>query len=504
MTTPSQHDHHGRGRRLTPRANPRSGVRLTRGAPAVLCALLVLFGVSQPAQASESVEETTEDVIEEDPAELQQMLQEREAEGSASSPVEEHQVPDDVDPDQAEEAVESSDELTRDDLGYAAAAEDLAATADPDFYQVPASLPDEEGTLIRQQASTFYIDPVQLVEHDASVNTVMYRTTDSVGAPRAAVATVLEPTRTGGQDGSPVIVHAPGTQGMGDQCAPSRQMAAGTQYEGLGVAAALEAGYTVVMPDYIGLGTEGTHTYMNRADQGHAVLDAARAAQQAEGVAISPQSPIHIRGYSQGGGAAASALELAPAYAPELNLISGAAGAAPADLYEVAAQIDGSLYNAFLLFALGGMIESEGLDASQFLNEQGRARLAEAKEQCTVSALVNHSFVDTSTLTTDGSSFTELIQQEPFASIVPTHLIGNGRSPEVPVQVNHSMLDDVIPYATGRSLAQRWCAAGAEVSFDSNLGPTHVGGYVAGMPGVAVFTSLTLSQAPLVNSCWRL
>ena len=456
------------------------GPLLIRRTSVALCALALLLAPAQPASASP--EQQSDD-----------------AETSELVPAE---VPEGVTAEEARAAVDSSDELTDDDVRYAAALEGLGSQRPVDFYEVPETLPDQDGALIREQEGTFYLDPVRLVEHDAEVTTLMYRTTDSNGIARAAVATVLEPSRGGA--GGPVVVHAPGTQGMGDQCAPSRQMAAGTEYEGAGIAASLEAGYSVIVTDYLGLGTEGTHSYMNRVDQGHAVLDAARAVQQAEGVDVGAESPFHIRGYSQGGGAAASALELAPEHAPELNLISGAAGAVPADLDSVAAQIDGTLYNAFLLFALGGLTASEGIDPAELLNEDGLARLAESDEQCTVSALISHMFVDTSTLTLDGRSFTELVGDEPMASALAAQVIGDARAPEVPVQVNHSLLDDVIPYSTGRSLAQRWCADGARVTFESTLGPTHVGGYVAGMPGVALFTSLTLSGGTPLSSCWRL
>lgn len=477
---------------------------LARRASAAATVSLLLLSLAQPASAAPGDHAEQEEAAPEQTAELEQLLDQREAEEAQPSDLETHEVPEGVDLDEAEDAVESSDEVTSEDVRYAAAAEDLAASTDTDFYAVPEGLPETDGALIRQQPGTFYLDPIQLIEHDASVNTVMYRTTDSNGAARAAVASILEPAHRDDDAQRPVVVHAPGTQGMGDQCAPSRQMAAGTQYEGLSIAAALEAGYSVVIPDYIGLGTAGTHTYMNRVDQGNAVLDAARAAQQAEGVAIADQNPIHIRGYSQGGGAAAAALELAPERAPELNLSSGAAGAVPADLGDVSAQIDSSLYNAFLLFAMSGIFESEGLDPAEFLNAEGQDRLAEASQQCLIPALINHKFVDTSTLTADGSSFTDLIQEEPFTSILATQVIGEGRSPQVPVQINHSALDDVIPYSTGQNLAQRWCAAGSHVTFSSNLGPTHIGGYVAGLPGVALFTSRTLSQRSVLNSCWRL
>ncbi|GAB3190490.1 lipase family protein [Nesterenkonia suensis] len=454
--------------------------------------------------ASATPEEPSDLAVEEELGELEQLLQERHTDGAGPEDLDAADVPDDVSLEEAEEVLEASDELTAEDLRYAAAAEELAASTDSDFYTTPATLPEQDGALIRQEPSTFYLDPVGLIEHDAAVTRIMYRTTDANGEARAAVATVLEPSRSGQDPQRPLVVHAPGTQGLGDQCAPSRQLAAGTEYEGLGIAATLEAGYAVVVPDYIGLGTEGAHTYMNRVDQAHAVLDAARAAQQAEGVDLGEENPVHIRGYSQGGGASAAALEIAQEWAPELNLISGAAGAVPADLFEVADMIDSSLYNAFLLFALGGLVESEGLDPAEFLNDEGLARLEQASGQCTISALISHMFVDTSTLTVDGRGFTELIQDEPFASALAEQRIGQGRSPDVPVQVNHSLLDDVIPYRTGRGLAQRWCAEGARVAFESNVAPTHVGGYVAGMPGVALFTSLTLNGWSTANSCWRL
>ncbi|OSM43332.1 hypothetical protein BCY76_009195 [Nesterenkonia sp. PF2B19] len=479
---------------------PRGGRRLARGAGAALSAAALLLAVMPAASA-----EPEQLAVEEDLAELEQLWQQRqEADDAGPADLTAEQVPDDVTVEEAEAAVESSAELTEEDVHYAAALEDLAQGTDEDFYAVPAELPDQDGTLIRQQAATFYLDPIGLIEHDAEVTRIMYRTTDSNGQARAAVATVLEPRRGGDDPQRPLIVHAPGTQGLGDQCAPSRQLAAGTEYEGLGVAAALEAGYAVVMPDYIGLGTEGMHTYMNRVDQAHAVLDAARAAQEAEGVALGPDSPVHIRGYSQGGGAAAAALESAHEHAPELNLISGAAGAVPADLFEVGDMIDSSLYNAFLLFALGGLVESEGLDPAEFLNDEGLARLEQASGQCTVSALISHMFVDTATLTVDGRAFTELIQDEPFASALAAQRIGDGRAPDVPVQINHSLLDDVIPYSTGRGLAQRWCGEGARVTFASNVAPTHVGGHVASMPGVALFTAATLNGVTPVSSCWRL
>ncbi|MCW1007247.1 lipase family protein, partial [Streptococcus anginosus] len=75
--------------------------------------------------------------------------------------------------------------------------------------------------------------------------------------------------------------------------------------------------------------------------QAHAVLDAVRAAAQVSGSGVTSTAPVALAGYSQGGGAAAAAAELASDYAPELDLKGAYVGAPPADLVQVADRIDG-------------------------------------------------------------------------------------------------------------------------------------------------------------------
>ncbi len=94
----------------------------------------------------------------------------------------------------------------------------------------------------------------------------------------------------------------------------------------------LARGYSVAVTDYEGLGTPGSHTYMARASQAHAVLDVVRAAQRLGNPELVAGGPVALAGYSQGGGASAAAVELAAQYAPELNLKGAYAGAVPADL----------------------------------------------------------------------------------------------------------------------------------------------------------------------------
>lgn len=145
---------------------------------------------------------------------------------------------------------------------------------------------------MRQEPAKFYLDPVKLIQPNAKATRIMYRTTNSHGQAVGTTGTVLASNATWPKKGPrPLVVFSPGTQGMADRCAPSRQMALGMEYEGFSLIGLINAGYSVVVPDYIGLGTEGPHTYMNRVDQAHAVLDAGRAAQRAGFPALPPRLP---------------------------------------------------------------------------------------------------------------------------------------------------------------------------------------------------------------------
>ncbi|SES36763.1 lipase family protein [Actinokineospora terrae] len=373
------------------------------------------------------------------------------------------------------------------------------ATAQEDFYQPPATLPAHNGDLVRTQPSEFFVDPAKLIRVDGTVTRIMYRSSDRTGAAIAVTGTVITPRRAWtGAGVRPVVGYAAGTQGLGDQCAPSRQLAAGMEYEGPFVAGLLARGWAVVLTDYQGLGTPGVHTYMSRVVQGTAVLDSIRAAQKLP--ELPDRGPVAVVGYSQGGGAAASAAELAGTYAPELDLRGVSAGAVPADLADVGTTLDGSLYVAFVGYAVAGLEASYGIDAASYLNDKGKRFLTDIKGQCLFESIPRYAFAKTAGFTRDGRPIAALLGEEPFRTIVAEQLLGQ-RKPAVPVLVTHSLLDDVIPYATGRALARRWCGLGANVRFATNVAPTHVGGAVAAYPEAYGFLEARFAGRAQKSTC---
>ncbi|WP_419922431.1 lipase family protein [Candidatus Poriferisodalis sp.] len=127
--------------------------------------------------------------------------------------------------------------------------------------------------------------------------------------------------------GSPVVAWAHGTTGVADICAPSVTHPAES---GIPMAIAA-AGHIVAATDYEGLGTPGTHPYLVGESEGRSTIDIVRAVGQMD---IGASDRYVVWGLSQGGHAALWTGQIAPSYAPELDL-AGVVAAAPA------ADIDG-------------------------------------------------------------------------------------------------------------------------------------------------------------------
>src|SRR6185503_7029126 len=94
-----------------------------------------------------------------------------------------------------------------------------------EFYTPPDPLPPgAPGDLIRTEPSRLVLEPSgQLGMIMADATRIMYRSTDVHGNPMAVTGTYFEPYNDWPGGGPrPLIVYGPGTQGQGDQCAPSR------------------------------------------------------------------------------------------------------------------------------------------------------------------------------------------------------------------------------------------------------------------------------------------
>jgi hypothetical protein len=387
-----------------------------------------------------------------------------------------------------------------------ATAADAAAAApgQDSFYTPPSPLPaGQPGDVIRSRPSVYSLDPIlRSPVAGVTARQVLYRSTDALGQPMAVSGTVLVPTaRWAGPGSRPLVTYAVGTRGVGDDCAPSYTLSQGADYEGFFVKSLLDRGWAVAVSDYQGLGTPGVHTYMVGPAQGRAVLDVARAAQRLSGTGLSSSTPVGLMGYSQGGGAAGWAAELAGTYAPQLNIKGSAIGGVPGDLTATAEFLDGSPFLAFaLLAALGLDTAYPELDLDAYLNDRGRALFTRSQSLCLVSidgigTLLDVAFDDIADYTTSNPLTTPAWR----ARLDGTKL-GKAR-PNAPVFQYHALADEIVPFPQAATLRRTWCNKGANVTWSVLPLAEHALGLVQGQSPGANFLAARFAGFPTWGNC---
>ncbi|MCZ4519798.1 alpha/beta fold hydrolase [Rhodococcus ruber] len=291
------------------------------------------------------------------------------------------------------------------------------------------------------------------------IERILYRSNDTRDEPMVVSGYSMTPTAPWpGPGPRPVIAYAPGTSGMADRCAGSAVL--GTVGSSPAILPLLLAGYRVVATDYQGLGTPGGHTYLNRLASGHALLDAARAAD------VDPTTPVVLFGYSEGGFASGAAAEIAATYAPDLDVVGAYVGAPPADPTLNIDNLDNTTLGSAVLFAVDGMINSypERAESIRSLfDSDGNAALDAAQNWCTTDRAATD-IVHTSELTRDGRPLIEQLSNPAFAEVTAANTVGR-IAPTMPVYLSHAVEDDTVPVAQSRTLLERWQDLGARVTY---------------------------------------
>jgi hypothetical protein len=158
---------------------------------------------------------------------------------------------------------------------------------------------------------------------------VVYTSTSGIDQSRTQVSgTVLVPKAEAPEGGWSVIAFGHATTGIQPECAPSLSptLLGSAQL----VKLLLKAGYVVTIPDYQGLGMDGTyHPYLDPTTAGYNVIDAVRATRK-----LVPETSDRWvgLGLSQGGQATWAANDLMAEYGQGLSLFGTVSIAPPADI----------------------------------------------------------------------------------------------------------------------------------------------------------------------------
>ena len=212
---------------------------------------------------------------------------------------------------------------------------------------------------------------------------LLYRTQDEQGRPTATVTTVVNPT---GPVNGGLVAYLSFYDALGDKCSPSYTLQggdpgaanSGLAYAETGLVLALAAqGYAVTVPDFEG---PGLH-WVAGHESGWNTLDGIRATESYLGMPSSQK--VGLIGYSGGSIGGEWASELAPSYAPELNIVGTAIGGLPVHLAHNTRYVNGSdTWSGVMPAVLVSLGRAFGIKTKKFSSKYGKQVMAEVQDQC--------------------------------------------------------------------------------------------------------------------------
>jgi len=309
------------------------------------------------------------------------------------------------------------------------------------------------------------------VTPEATSVQLLFRSTDSKNRPIAAATTVLTPTApwTGAGD-RPVVAYNEATDSLGNQCAPSYTLPRGNNKEIDQVRILLGRGYTVVVTDYQG----PRQAYSAGLVSGHTVLDGVRASQSA---GVAADAPIGITGYSGGAIASGWAAQLAPEYAPELNIAGVAFGGPPTDYKILQTSLNGQIGSGLFTAATIGL-SREYPEMRELANDNGKRLALAQKDQCVdVLSYSGLLLLDQRNL----SSVPDVFDHPVTKAVVEENRMGQTK-PDAPIYIYQGLQDFLIPKEGAEAVQDQWCAAGASVRLEEIPGD-HSLAQTNGRPG---------------------
>ena len=338
----------------------------------------------------------------------------------------------------------------------------LAEPYDDPFYRPPAGFESAApGTVFATRRVT--VNGLGLPV-PAESQQFLVRSTDAKGAPTAVVGTLMVPTAPYPAGARPLVSYQPATDSLGDQCNPSYKLRAGTEYELPLLMQALHNGWAVVVTDYQG----PRNAFAAARMAGHAVLDGIRGALALPGTGLDGrQTAVGLWGYSGGGLATSWAAELAPGYAPELDIAGVASGGTPADLEEAARRIDGGIASGLVLLASTGLTRAYP-EMLELLNDAGRDMVRRIADMCVGDAVSAFPFRRLNEFTTSRDPLAEPVAR----AVLELNHLGR-RVPKAPVFLYHSVLDELIPFAGVQALHADWCRAGGHITLYADVLSEH-------------------------------
>ena len=369
------------------------------------------------------------------------------------------------------------------------------------FYRYSGPLTEiPPGTPLRKRAVTL---GAMTTATPLPAQQILYRTTDATGHPALSVTTVVLPAT--GTTAPRVVGYLSFYDALGSQCDPSYTLRGGdpgaanqdTAGAEQAVLYSLHAeGYIVTVPD-----TENeTLDFGAGTVYGLSSLAAIKATLAV--LKLDRSTPVGLMGYSGGSIAADFASELAPRYAPQLNLVGVAEGGMPANFEHILRYVDGTPHwSSVMPAALLGGARAYHVDLSPYLSDFGKKVLAADKGKCIaefvgsvrVKQLLKPQYGDIARVPV----FKRLLDRLVMGSI-PGHPAG----PLLMVAGNLDGTGDGVTIAADqKALAAEYCSQGVPVAFEEVPHGEHTQVGAAFMPQAMAFLASRFAGLPPLSTC---
>lgn len=342
--------------------------------------------------------------------------------------------------------------------------------ADDPFYSWDGALDVAPGTVLRSRPMVF---ATPTLTTPITGDQVLYRTTDQQGNGAVTAAAVFRPLVPGP---TRIVSYHMAYDALGSQCDPSYTLSGGGGTNAIAeaeqgiIAGYLAAGYTVVAPDYEGEEMEWT---IGR-QSGYAALDGVRATQQF--LQVPSTTPVGLIGYSGGSVPTQWGAEVAPYYAPELNIVGAAAGGLPVDLAHNLPYISGSDDWAGVIPALVVAYQrTYDLDTASFLSEYGAQLVQQVSDLCIAQFAQNYPGLTDADMVR--APYTSLLQVPEVVEAINDNIMGSTGTPNVPMflAVGHAdpIGDTIMVTGDVEGLAHEYCGRGVDIQYAQYEGLTH-------------------------------
>ncbi|ODA77923.1 hypothetical protein RJ55_06526 [Drechmeria coniospora] len=348
------------------------------------------------------------------------------------------------------------------------------------FYALPEDLESvKAGTVLRHRPPPNPIAAFGVLPANVKAShQILYRTTDSLGNATATVLTVLVPHKA---DLSKVLSYQVAEDAASIDCAPSYAFQLDhqtgpdkgtmlTQAELLLVGAALERGWVVIVPDF--LGPKGA--FLANGMAGYATLDGIRAAINSGSFTGIVKNPtVSMWGYSGGSLASLWAAELQPSYAPELEIAGAAVGGTVPNITTAVMSVNGKGAAGLIPSGVVGLM-NQYPELVPVVDKHLRPRFRDAfykvRRQCLRATTAQFRNLDVVGMFDDRN----LMYTNPtVVKILEANGLGKGAIPKIPLFVYKSLKDEISPIGETDALVGHYCAGGARIEYQRDEQSMH-------------------------------